>query len=87
MTQRYNAKARGSKAGESAHKKRKRRPNVQPEDEAGSHTQANEEEQDGIDRRGMSSKKRKRLDSYIVRPPRSCIRPICTHDPGKEAQK
>ena len=72
--ERYNAKARGSVAGGS-HKKRTRPKNkaiLEGDDEndvdvVGVEQAAVEEQRDG--RGKMSSKKRKRLDSYIVRRP------------------
>lgn len=71
--ERYNAKARGSVAGGSSHKKRKRQPVAPVEQEV-----SDEEARDGgeslaaMARRmsggeGISTKKRKRLESYIVR--------------------
>ncbi len=58
VRERYNAKARGSVAGGSSHKNRKRKSkHTEPEEEQLS--QPHHEP-------GMSSKKRKRLDSYIA---------------------
>lgn len=56
--QRYNAKARGSVAGGS-HKKRNRKPKHAADGEEDAPTQPHHEP-------GMSAKKKKRLDSYIV---------------------
>lgn len=60
VRERYNAKARGSDGGGS-HKNRKRKAK-QSEPEEAKLAQPHHE-------LGMSSKKRKRLDSYIVSPP------------------
>lgn len=77
VRERYNAKARGSTAGGSAHKKRKRPSNkevaagqlaeaqVSAADELANKSL---ESEGGEGRGGMSAKKRKRMDSYIVRP-------------------
>lgn len=71
--ERYNAKARGSVAGGSSHKKRKRpAPKVVPEDdtdgiegvEEGESLAAIAKRMSGGE--GLSGKKRKRLESYIV---------------------
>ena len=70
---RFNAKARGSVAGGS-HKKRKRPKTHLGKAEDGKHEVDQIKEEltiaaEGISGRGkMSAKKRKRLDSYIVRP-------------------
>jgi hypothetical protein len=58
--QRYNAQARGSGPGGRSHKKGKRK--APQEEEEAAPLQPHHEA-------GMSSKKRKRLDSYIVRLP------------------
>jgi len=74
VRERYNAKARGSTAGGS-HKKRKRVKDKQAE---GSDNDASAVptivDVDAEARGKMSSKKRKRMDSYIVRvyPTSSC---------------
>ena len=74
--ERYNAKARGSVAGGSSHKKRKRPPpKVRDED----HSDDAGGEEDGTESlaaiakrmsggEGISGKRRKRLESYIVSP-------------------
>ena len=75
VRERYNAKARGSVAGGGAHKKRKRpfnKPIPLAEDgnaEDGAGHQVEERQKmpmEGEGRGGMSAKKRKRMDSYIV---------------------
>ncbi len=71
VRERYNAKARGSTAGGS-HKKRKRTKKVDSENPTGEDGQVMEvqperEEEEGESRGKMSSKKRKRMESYIVR--------------------
>jgi ATP-dependent RNA helicase DHX37/DHR1 len=67
VRERYNAKARGSVAGGSAgHKKRKRpasKPRVEGSDVEMEESVKVAEPVGG----GMSSKKRKRMESYIVR--------------------
>jgi ATP-dependent RNA helicase DHX37/DHR1 len=71
--ERYNAKARGSVAGGSSHKKRKRQPQRVVEEDDGSDTQQDPSSAAAIAmasemnlQAGMSTKKRKRLESYIV---------------------
>lgn len=78
--ERYNAKARGSVAGGSAHKKRKRpsTKSVASEHEGAAFAAGAEDmgsssgvgklaREHGLEvEQGMSSKKKKRLDSYIV---------------------
>lgn len=68
VRQRYNAKARGSVAGGSSHKKRKNITKERTEEDA----QDNEADQHGAvfedPTAGMSSKKRKRFGSYMVCP-------------------
>lgn len=60
VRERYNAKARGSVAGGKSHKKGKRKHRQDEPEEPEQLKQPHHEI-------GMSSKKRKRLDSYIVR--------------------
>lgn len=68
VRQRYNAKARGSVAGGSSHKKRKNLSKERTEEDA----QDNETDQHAAvfedPTAGMSSKKRKRFESYMVCP-------------------
>lgn len=64
VRERFNAKARGSVAGGSAHKKRKR-PNAKVQAE-GSDVEMGETKVVEPLGGGMSSKKRKRMESYIV---------------------
>lgn len=69
VRERYNAKARGSTAG-GGHKKRKR-PKIKEVNEDGTPVDSPaappvEVEAEGDGRGKMSSKKRKRMDSYIV---------------------
>ncbi|BEI97871.1 hypothetical protein CcaverHIS631_0301700 [Cutaneotrichosporon cavernicola] len=59
VRERYNSKARGSVAGGSSHKNRKRKAKREGEPEEAKLAQPHHEA-------GMSSKKRKRLDSYIA---------------------
>lgn len=61
VRERYNAKARGSVAGGSSHKNRKRKAKHQDDGEPAEVKPAQPHYEEG-----MSSKKRKRLDSYIV---------------------
>lgn len=71
VRQRYNAKARGSVAGGSSHKKRKRGPPRADAEGDGEDATGPGESSIGA---GMSSKKKKRLESYIVSyhsPPRA----------------
>ncbi|AFR97931.1 ATP-dependent RNA helicase DHX37/DHR1 [Cryptococcus neoformans C23] len=67
VRQRYNAKARGSVAGGSSHKKRKNITKEHTEEDA----QDNEADQHGAvfedPTAGMSSKKRKRFESYMAK--------------------
>jgi ATP-dependent RNA helicase DHX37/DHR1 len=70
--ERYNAKARGSVAGGSSHKKRKRQPQRVVEED-GSEVEQDPSSAAAIAmasemslQSGMSTKKRKRLESYIV---------------------
>lgn len=79
VRERYNSKARGSTAGGGSHKKRKRPSKAVPladvggEDGEDAQQLAQVEVQmeklpmEGEGRGGMSAKKRKRMDSYIVR--------------------
>lgn len=66
VRQRYNAKARGSVAGGSSHKKRKNITKERTEE----HAQDNDNDQHDAELEdptaGMSSKKRKRFESYMV---------------------
>lgn len=78
VRERYNSKARGSTAGGGSHKKRKRPSKAAPpadvnaeDGEDGQQTAHAEVEREklpmeGEGRGGMSAKKRKRMDSYIV---------------------
>lgn len=72
--QRYNAKARGSVAGGS-HKKRKR-----PARGDGEAEEPKSSIIGGVDTRGMSSKKKKRLESYIVGIPLLDLALRCAHN-------
>ena len=68
VRERYNAKARGSVAGGSHKKKRKQKPAVDEDGEVAVDGNGLEDIEESGDGRGkMSSKKRKRMDSYIVR--------------------
>ncbi|KAK4687994.1 ATP-dependent RNA helicase DHX37/DHR1, partial [Tremellales sp. Uapishka_1] len=65
VQERYNAKARGSVAGGSAHKKRKRvKARVEEDEDEGGPSTSTPVVDIGA---GMSSKKKKRLDSYIAK--------------------
>jgi ATP-dependent RNA helicase DHX37/DHR1 len=69
VRERYNAKARGSVAG-GGHKKRKRPKNKEVTEDGTPVEQSTappEVQGEGDGRGKMSSKKRKRMDSYIVR--------------------
>jgi ATP-dependent RNA helicase DHX37/DHR1 len=70
--ERYNAKARGSVAGGSSHKKRKRPPPKEVQEDGNDGAGEGEDESlAAIAKRmsggeGISGKRRKRLESYIV---------------------
>jgi ATP-dependent RNA helicase DHX37/DHR1 len=67
VQERYNAKARGSVAGGSTHKKRKRVKSKISEDGQVAPVVIHQDEGEEGDGRGkMSTKKRKRFDSYVV---------------------
>lgn len=68
VRQRYNAKARGSVAGGSSHKKRKNITKERTEEHA--QDNGNDQHDAGLEdpTAGMSSKKRKRFESYMVCP-------------------
>lgn len=66
VQERYNAKARGSVAGGSSHKKRKRSRIKPSNDGQEAPAERGELSKILVSEDGMSSKKRKRLDSYIV---------------------